>query len=136
VKLSNQRTTELRILQDAGPQTFTEYATQISAAEGFLPGAVSVFNVRETGAQFSDARQDPVTSTPGFEYTSAYTYAYRNGVPTHVYSVETETDSLSVWEMLPSGKVGKLLDRRSDGEQRMRYLYICVCLYACFYVST
>jgi hypothetical protein len=90
-----------------------------------------LFNIRETGAEFSDVRRDPISNTPGFEYTSSYSYAYSNGAPTHVYSVETETDSVSVWEMLPGGKVGKFLDRRSDGEQRMRYVCMCVCMYVC-----
>ncbi len=121
VKTSATRTTELRILQDAGPQTLASFATQISAAEGFLPSAAAVFDVRAAGVNFSDVRQDPIAAMPGFEYVSSYTYGYNSmGVATHVYAVETETDSVSVWEMTPGGKVGRFLDRRSDGEQRMR----------------
>jgi hypothetical protein len=110
------------VLEDAGLQKVSNFASSVSAAEGFSQPANSIFGgddqaQRISTGQISFRRQlkDPLLSTHGLEFAS---HMQETGDGT-LYFAEPETNSISMWAR--SGDSAAFQDRRTNAELRIRF---------------
>ena len=125
------------VLQSAGLFRIGNFVTHISPADGFESGSVSFFEplptmndcdnndngldcVENPHLVFAGPLRDPVMSSASLEYSVA-TARFPEDQPKHIYSVDMETDTLSAFEMRNGPETIKIVDRRGDGERRLRF---------------
>ena len=113
------------VRENSGPINISGFAAEVTPTEGYLSATIAVFIENASVLTLRDIRQDPnITFSgkvfPGLEYMTDYAIS-PDGL--HMYSVEYITNTISTFQLqgddspFPSG----FLDRRADGEQRMRF---------------
>jgi len=110
------------VLENAGPQKIHNFASSISAAEGFSAPSSAVFggddlgqDMAATNINFRGRRINKLLATRGLEYAT-HMQQTSDGV---LYFVEPETNSLSTWYSNGDG-TPLFQDRRSNNEVRLR----------------
>ena len=109
-ELAPGEVSQVRVIEDSGPVVIEAFATHITNAAGYLPGSLSVFTLNEsTGLlRFEEQREDAVAGAWGMEYAADHRVSSDSR---HLYAVEAETDSLSVFDLSQESAVGGALRR-------------------------
>jgi len=128
----------ISIPQAAGSFNIKKFASHISPAVSLLSGSVSFFEplpnendcadsnhgldcLEKPHMHFEGPMADPITSSLAFEYAvSNVRYPQAQHQARHIYTVDFETDTVSVFENTSRTTV-QLIDRRGDGEDRLRF---------------
>ena len=114
--------TVVAVLEDSGQVQIKNFASSISAAEGFSQPSNAIFGGDDQDQRLSSGqisfrgqRPDSLLSTRGLEFAS---HMQESGDGT-LYFAEPETNSVSMWTR--SGDSATFEDRRTNDEVRIRF---------------
>eukprot|EP00961_Rhodomonas_salina_P218447 2952094-Rhodomonas_salina.1 len=118
---ADQLVSTVTVLEDAGPQQIHAFATSVSGADGYAPASLALFGA--TGDQIANGdlfyvgrQEDAVFLQEGLQYASD-----RRRSEGLSFFVEAETNSFSVWSQAENTTDLTFIDRRTDGEVRVRF---------------
>ena len=114
---------KIKIIERSGPQLIEAFVTDITNAAGYQPGSLSVFTRNETTGLlvFQEQRAHEYTG----QYPMTYATDFRvSSDSRHLYAVEAETDSVSIFDLRPLEQGVNTLERRFRIQDSQRHLVL------------